>query len=421
MRRTGFRFSGYSSDSMHKKIIAALLGRIRSRSDADATALSDSSLLSPPVDPDALSVREAQFSDFNEVYEMNRRLGQGKDSIENWYRLWRDNPALKTGQATSRIGWALLDGSRIVGFLGNIPLLYKFRGKTLVVTATCRLAVEPGYRGFSHLLVNSFFRQKDVDLFLNTTATVGAGKMMTALRAPQVPQPDYGKVLFWVLRPGHFVQSVLQRAGASPTFARIFGAPGGLVVRGEIFFRGRKPRSRSSKYVVRTGGLETIGPEFTRFWEEQARQARYLFASRSPEVMRWHFDLPDSQKSTSVLSCWDGSRLVGYAIVRHEPPQNGVSRSLLADLMIEEDERELILSLLSAAHASAKKAGSDVFEVLGFPKAIREVCLDARPYSRDYPACPYFYKAREPELRETLKAEDAWYACPYDGDTTLWP
>jgi hypothetical protein len=406
---------------MHRKIIEVFLRRIRSQSEKETTSLTEDLHEPPPINLESVSVREAEFTDFEEVYAMNRRLGQGADSTDNWLRLWRDNPAVQTGKAARRIGWVLMDTRKIVGFLGSIPLLYEFQGRTLIAAATCRFAVEQAYRGLSHLLVNSFFRQKDVDLFLNTTATVGAGKMMTALRASPVPQRDYGRVLFWVLRPTQFAETVLRRASSSRVLSAVMSAPGGLFIRSEAALRRRRPTLSMPGYDVRESGLESVGPEFSRFWEDRAREAPYLFAHRTPEILRWHFNPPGSRKTTKVLSCSNGARLLGYAIARHDPPHAGFRRSLIADLMVESEDRALIMSLISAAHESSARAGSHVLEVLGFPQIIRDVCLQGHPYWRDYPACPYFYKVRKPELQEQLKAEEAWYACPYDGDATIWP
>ena len=173
---------------MQNPLTEALLKRIRSRTGSDDAPVPTGSAEIFPVDPASLSVREAQFADFESIHSMNRRLGQGADSEENWNRLWRDNPALQETHRKARIGWVLADAGKITGFLGSIPLAYRFQGQVLSAAATCRFAVEPSYRGYTHMLVNSFFRQKDVDLFLNTTATVGAGKMMAALRALPVPQ-----------------------------------------------------------------------------------------------------------------------------------------------------------------------------------------------------------------------------------------
>src|SRR6202790_5618545 len=102
-----------------------------------------------------VTVREARFSDCERVCALNSKLGLGPDSPENWKRLWLDNPAIADG-GKNVIGWVLATADEIVGFLGSIPMLYEFEGQTLRAGVTCRLAVEPDYRAFTHLLVTSF-------------------------------------------------------------------------------------------------------------------------------------------------------------------------------------------------------------------------------------------------------------------------
>jgi hypothetical protein len=404
---------------MPGKLTEAVLKRIRSRS-AEASmrgvATESSSTTTAPV-----SLREAQFSDFDQVSAMNQRLGQGADSLENWQRLWRDSPALRDGR-TSRIGWVLEAAGQIVGFLGNIPLLCEFQNTTLAASATCRLAVEPLYRSSTLLLVTSFFRQKDVDLFLDTTATPAAGKIVTALRAVPIPQPDYGKVLFWVLQPRKFMTTVFGKVGVSGALASAGSAIASVALQCEMAIRGRTPKANSQPFSVKEVSVNEIGPEFARFWTEAMDASPRLFGKRSPEIMRWHFDLPGSARIARVLACYHSERLAGYAIVRHEPAsRDGAQRSLIADLMVHPQNDSVVDTLLCAAHSSAYRAGSEVLEVLGFPRHIRERLQKWQPYSRNYPANPYFFKARDKSLQPQLANEDAWYACPFDGDTTLWP
>lgn len=400
------------------KIAERILSRIRSHAEGSAGAREDG--LSEFVAGGPVSLREAQFADFAGVSAMTRRLGQGADSLENWHRLWRDNPALQEGRVP-RIGWLLESGAAVVGFLGSIPLQYSFGGTKLAAAATCRLAVEPAFRSSTALLVTSFFRQKDVDLFLNTTATPAAGKIVAALRALPVPQPEYGKVLFWVLRPRRFMHAVLSRAGLHVALTGLGSSAGGVALAGDILVRRRMPRASADKYLVRDVELSELGREFADFWAEQERNYVRLFAMRTPEVMRWHFQ-PGTTKVAKVLACYESERLVGYTVVRHEAPvKDGLRRSTIADLLVNDDALAIVNRLLAAAYRSAKAAGSDVLEVMGFPERIRASLLKWRPYSRDYPSCPYYFKARDRQLQEKLASPDAWYACPFDGDATLWP
>jgi hypothetical protein len=365
-------------------------------------------------------VREARFSDCERVCALNSKLGLGPDSPENWKRLWQDNPAIGSGEKAV-IGWVLAASDEIVGFLGSIPMLYEYEGQTLKAVATCRLAVESEYRAFTHLLVTSFFRQH-VDLFLDTTATVSAGKIMMAFKAVELPQRDYGEVLFWILDSGAFTKSLFKRLGISSSLKRIGSALASVAVQANMGLRRRPRGSKSGRYTIAETNANNLGDEFQQFWSSKSQEVSRLRAKRTPSIMRWHYDPPGSRRVTRVLGCYVGSRLVGYGVVRHDDPaSDGLRRSVIADLMIDESAPQVMDRLLAAILRSAKDAGSHVLEVMGFPKEIRQKFLQWKPYSRDYPACPYLYKARDPVLHQKLANENAWYACPFDGDATLWP
>lgn len=369
-----------------------------------------------------VTVRAAAFSDFDQVYELNRLLGQGPDSQENWARLWKNNPALLKMDAQWPIGWVLESAGSVVGFLGNIPLFCQLEEKTLRTAATCRFAVAPEHRPFSHLLITSFFRQKNVDLFVNTTATPEAGRMMTALRATMLPQRDYDTVLFWVLDPRQFVNAVLGKMGVDSGLKAVAGSLGSVALTAEMSLAGRAPDSRTGLYTVRETYVDSLGAEFDRFCDDQAHDQTRLMALRSAEVLRWHFAPPRSRRTTTVLTCYAQDKLLGYAVIRQEPEENGVLRkSIVADLLVHRDNPAVVEQLISAAYKSAKSSGSHVLEIMGFPASIRQPLQRWKPYSRKYPACPYFFKASDRTLHEALTSENVWYACPFDGDATLWP
>jgi hypothetical protein len=407
--------------TVQDKLTDVVLATIRSRrNDRDG-----SPHVAQPIPSRAhgsVSLRPAEFSDFERVTQLGRRLGQGADSEENWRRLWVDNPAVQSGRAAGRIGWVLESDGAVVGFFGTIPLLCEFEGSTLVAAATCRFAVDPEFRSSSHLLVSSFLRQKDVDLFLNTTATPAAGKMMVVLKATPVPQKDYGTVLFWVLDSRRFMGAVLRKLNARPGLAAVGSFAGSFALSGESRLRGRFPRTVNAGYKVSECGLDELPVDFDEFCDEQIRKSTRLFGKRNSAILRWHFAPPGSKKVCRVLICREEGQIAGYAVTRQElDTEIGLQRSSVADLLVENDDPKVVQTLIAAAHASAMQSGSHVLEVLGFPGSIRQAILEWKPYSRQYPSCPYFYKARDRALHERLSNVDLWYACPFDGDATLWP
>jgi len=404
------------------KIASLVLNRIRAQKTAPDNG-NDAGPSQRPADPATkVSIREAQFSDFERVCAMNLRLGQGPDSIENWRRTWRENPALADTSESAPIGWVLEASSEIVGFLGSIPLQYEFRGSVLRAASTCRFAVDPAYRAFSHLLVVSFFRQKNVELFLNTTATDAAAKMMLAVKALPMPQSDYGTVLFWVLNASEFAKAVIGKMGVQKSLQGAGSAIFALTLKLDTIARRRRPRAVSSKYRVQKISVREAGQEFEELWSDYAAQSGALWATRNREVLRWHFDPPGNRRTSVLLGCYAEGDLAGYAVVRHEAQAEGhLRRSLVADLIARNDNPEVIEELLAAAWTSAHDAGCHVLELMGFPERIRKIVLRFKPYARNYPAHPYYFKARDRQLQEALLDKNFWYACPYDGDATLWP
>lgn len=407
--------------SVQEKLTDAILATIRSRR-ADRESNLPVTQLGTARAPAKVSLRTAEASDFASVARLGRRLGQGTDSVENWKRLWIDNPAVQSGLAVSRIGWVLESGGTVVGFFGSIPLLCEFQGSTLVAAASCRFAVDPEFRSFSHLLVSSFLRQKDVDLLLNTTATPAAGRMMTASKAAPLPQADYDKVLFWVLDSRRFMESVFRKLDVRPSLVAAGSLAGAIALGTEMRLRGRTPEAAKSSYTVSEHCIDDLPAELDGFCEEQMQNTKRLLGRRDATILRWHFAPPGSRKVSRILICRCRERIAGYAITRQElNSESGLRRSTVADLLTAEDSPEVVQALIVGAYTSAKRAGSHVLEVMGFPRGIRRLLVQWKPYVREYPSNPYFFKARDRALHQTLLNPDLWYACPFDGDSTLWP
>jgi hypothetical protein len=378
----------------------------------------------PPFDPvkSAIRQREVQLSDWKAVASLKSRWGLTADSLENWERFWRSNPAVRASSSPLSMGWVLETEDRIVGYLGSIPLLYRYGDRRLIATVATGFVMEPAFRGLGFRLIAAFYQQKNVDLFLNTTAIESVGRLTRAFRAEPLPQQDYETVLFWVFNARAFAKAVVNKFGMSGGIgctARILGS---AIVKTETTVSRRGPRRMKEGLRVTEGSLSEIGELFEVLWQKQLVGESRLLADRSPASLRWHFTIPGDRSETKVLCCRVGSELKGYAILRIvQDSGTGLIRCNLADLLVEKDDSGVAKSLLCAAFGVARKSGSHVFEVLGFPGEIRQILMRWKPYSRKYPACPFFFKARDPKFQALLAAQSAWYATPFDGDTTLMP
>jgi hypothetical protein len=185
----------------------------------------------------------------------------------------------------------------------------------------------------------------------------------------------------------------------------------------------RRRRLRPTSHLrVTEIQVKDIGDEFQALWQRKLTEKPRLMADRSPHCLRWHFTIPGSRSTTTVLCCHHCGRLMGYAITQHiVAPKTGKRSCLLADMLVEQDDSRVIASLLEATYANAVASGDHVLEVLGLPGNVRQIFMARNPYHRKYPASPFFYKARDQALGQILADENAWYASPFDGDTTLTP
>jgi hypothetical protein len=407
--------------SLEKRIVASILNRIRERrtdpaSSATArTAPSDGNLASAKLRP-------ATPADCEAVIDLKRRWGLIPDPCDNWEKLWVRNPALKHTDPRRPIGWVLDAEGATVGYIGNISSSYSFGDDTVSAVTAHALVVEPAYRATSVSLNSAFFRQKFADLYLGTTAIEAVDKISRIFKCEQLPQPAYDTVLFWILRPSPFADVVAKKLNLRQPASYCASALGSIAVAADKVLRRRWPRSSGSNLSVAKITSNQIGGEFDDLWNAKRAEARRLLADRSSDTLRWHFDIPGDRSVIDVLCCYENRELQGYLIVRHEPaPADGPRRSIVCDLLVKQDRRDVVEALFVAAHSEAKSAGSHVFEVVGFPSNVRDILRQWNPYERKFPACPFHFKAAAPSMQQVLMDPALWYAGPYDGDTTLMP
>jgi hypothetical protein len=363
-------------------------------------------------------LREVQFSDFREVEEVRRRCGLPADTTENWERLWRRNPALAQMQPEPPMGWVLEAEGRVVGYLGNISQLYHYGGRTLTAVTGSGFAVEPTYRALSLCLVAAYYRQKAVDLYLTTTASEVVGKIARAFKSDPLPQPDYNNLLFWVVRPYPFARVLAENLKLRPSISRMGALLASVAVGADKILRRRWPRQGLTGLTVTDISASKIEDDFQALWQEKLKEnPRLLMADRSPAMLRWHFESCSDAATVRILCCYKKTELLGYAVVRNEH-NHSLRVSIIADTLAKQDDPVVVRRLWAAAYEYAKREGSDILQVLGFPTCLRQLCRQWRPYLTTT-VLPFYYKAAEPMLHKTLSDGMAWYATAFDGDRTL--
>jgi hypothetical protein len=367
--------------------------------------------------PGAPTVRIATFEDYSGIATLYERHGFASRSFEEWASLWIGNP-LYNELPEWPIGWLLEDENKtIVGYLGNIPLPYVFRGSQIVAATSRAWVVDSGFRSYSFSLLHRFFRQKSVDLFINTTVNKNAIRGYEAFRVSRVPVGAWDQSIFWITNYLGFAASVLVNKRVPGWKLLSFPVSLGLVA------QDRLPRKRvgAHGYGVSLTFVNDFDVRFDTFWEKLlSSNSDILLAMRSREILDWHFRRALAENRAWVLIAEVGSQLVAYAIfLRRDNKQLGLDRLRLIDFQSLPDRNEVLRPMLGRALDRCRRESVHMLEIIGLTPERERVIDDAGRRRRSLPSWLYFYKANDERLAEALKDPRSWDPSCFDGDASL--
>src|ERR1700751_5184755 len=84
----------------------------------------------------SVNIRIASFEDYDQISSLESKYGLDAKSYEEWTHLWSNNPVSGREKPVWPIGWILEDKQRVVGYVGNIPLMYVLESQPLIAAAT---------------------------------------------------------------------------------------------------------------------------------------------------------------------------------------------------------------------------------------------------------------------------------------------
>lgn len=360
-----------------------------------------------------MRVREIMLSDYTQVMAVRNRNGMGTEPKADWEHFWTRNPFRC---ADMPMGWLLEDADgHAVGIFLNVPVGYEWNGHPLRAVAASVWVVDPDHRGSSLMLAARFFAQKNVDLFLNTTANHEAGLVFEAFKGQRVPHPTYDRALFWITGYRRFAASVLRKKHVPGTV--IFWPALALGLWGLDIVRLRRRHHNVGQRVRR---LSDFDERFDTLWDRQRHRTDQLLPVRSREALAWHFHAGLRRGQATILAVESAGRLAGYAVlIRRDREDIGLTRLLVGDLQLADDSTQTVLDLLHAALQVGREQGVAMLEVHGFSGTTRTVLAASAPHRRQLPNWPFYFKARSADLHESLCAASAWCPCPFDGDASF--
>jgi hypothetical protein len=358
-------------------------------------------------------IREMSFGDHAAIAELERERGLTTKNLDEWKRLWTENPAYCSLHQHWPIGWVLEHKQRIVGAFGNIPLLYEWNGRSLLATSGRGWVTNPLYGGYAPLLLHELFTQPNVDLCLSTTASPEASQILEAMGALQVPVGSWDKRELWILNYRAFSKVWLSQRRLPVAFSYIL-APA-LVAKGAFAKKTINVKGSEVK-VERCAGFDE---RFDEFWRSlRAQKPDSLLAVRTRPVLEWHFQRPLLENKLWILTVCHQERLAAYAVfLQQESSAFDVSQLLLADFQALDDQDELIYPILRAALEESRKENIYLLEKIGLCIGSRNVNM--APYVRRRACWSFYYKSPNHNLARLLTRPSAWAPSLLDGDSTL--
>jgi hypothetical protein len=372
---------------------------------------------STPRSAQDLKIREAAFDDYDQIAALQRAYNRPAKSYEEWEHLWINNPAYRSLGNSWPIGWVVeRQDHRIVGYLGNIPLHYEFGGRTLLTAVAHAWVVDADYRPYSLALLDLYFSQKKVELFLNATVGPAGRDSFNVSHSPRVPTGDWGRSVFSITHRQGFLAAWLAEKAIPLTKPLSFGLAGALAVKEALSFR---PSLRNGvEHGVQL--CKNIDSRFDVFYETlRKNNPNMLLAVRTREVLEWHFRYPLRNDQVWILSA-GSDPITAYAIfLRYDNPQVSLTRMRLIDYQALDGTTVLLGPMISWAVERCRREKIHMFESIGFRPEKMRVIHRLSPYERKLPCWMYFYKTPDRELSDKLTDPNVWDPSQFDSDGSL--
>ena len=357
-----------------------------------------------------MKLREATFDDYAAITSLGAQYGLKARTPEEWRHVWLNNPEYRRHEHWP-IGWVLENDHReLVGSIGNVPLACEFRGQTLTTAAGRSWVVDTRYRSFAIMLLDEFFHQDQVDLFLNTTVNQHAVEAYKCFESPPVPRGDWNRSAYWITHYPGFAESALH--ARQSRFAPLLKYP--LAASLRLKDAAASISARSNRNIdVRVE--QSFDERFDVFWDAlRARNQELLLSCRSREVLEWHFRFHLEREQAYILTVSEGNKLIAYSIFyRKDKDEYGLKRVRLVDYQSLEDGGESRAAMTEQMLRICRKQKIHMLEDVGCS------LNGTAPHKRELPSWLYYYKANRPQLVKELSDSACWRPFLFDGDSSL--
>jgi len=358
-------------------------------------------------------VREAEFADYEKIAALLVRNGLAVKGREQWEHLWRNSPVYQQ-HSDWPIGWVVENGQEIVGFLGNIPLKYYFKGRQILASGLHAFALDSAHRGLGLVLLDGLIGSAPaVEYFVGSTANANSSKVLDRLGIGRMPVGDWESSSFWITNYDGFVCSALSKRGWPALLSGV--ASPALKVYDKVL---KNPWPYQRLALIQQ---TTFGESFDGFWQEllEARSVLFL-ANRSSETLNWHFRHSLALGRAWVVTHEVNSRIIAYGVFqRQDYEEVGLQRIRLVDYQALPGTGDTLTSILAWGLNECRAQGIHMLEAFGFHPEKQQIIDRLAPHRRKLTAWTYFHKIASSTLQQELRDASVFDPCQYDGDASL--
>jgi hypothetical protein len=363
------------------------------------------------------NLRVARFEDYPQIEKLESDNSLVTLSHKAWRHIWIDNPLLAQLGDSWPVGWVLEDAGRIVGSLSNFPTAYVYRGRKLLAATGRAWVVAPEYRGVALWLMDEYFQQSGIDIFLNNTVNTLAVSAFTSMGSLRVPVGDWESAAYWITNYPGFAAAAMRIKGVP--LPRLGAVPAGAALKLRDALRKKSfPPAATSVEIAAADGFDS---RFDAFWNQLVSQnPDRLLCVRDSPTLTWHFATPMWSGEAWILTASRNGLLRAYGVFKRQDHQpSGLTRMRLVDYQTLEPENDLLPSLLQHALDRCVREKIHTLEHVGcdLPKM---KSLDAlAPYRLNLRSWRFYYTAPEPSLNAQLLNPNVWDPSSFDGDASL--
>lgn len=358
-------------------------------------------------------IREVEFSDYSQIKKLHKKYNLKILNGGDWINFWQNNPLSKNEKNKYAIGWVLIKNQIIVGYLGNIVENYMFKNRILKVACSTSWLVEKKFKLESFGLINCFFKQKNIDVFITTTPNEVSKKIFARYGAKKIPLKYFNQNSFIVLNIKNFIKSYLtyKKFKFSRVFSPIIFVIFSLFLKKKINFW--KKFKLDDKFVLHFQ-LEQIHQDFLKGYK--LKNTKFI-QSKSIDVLNWKLNY---LTKPLIISYYDDKKIKGFAICCEKNNDKYLLKRLtILDLIVIDDDEKIYFSLINKCIKESYERGYSVIDMLGTNENKMQMFSKFKTFKRNIDNFTLYYYAPNKELSSFLDDNNLWDTSMLDGDYFL--